>query len=53
MNGCRYITSLDRPCGRNQTHGRYCRFHSVLHEFEINCGSPVDLRQAIGGLTRG
>ena len=49
---CPYITSLERACGRASTHGEHCRFHSVLHEFETNCGSPEELRRAIGELNR-
>ena len=47
---CTYLTSLDRECGRDATHGphsQYCRFHSVLHEFETNCGDPAKLREAV------
>ena len=47
MRGCRYITSLDRECGRLATHGEHCRFHHVLHQFEINCGDPAALREAV------
>lgn len=57
MTGCRYITSLDKPCGRTETHGRYCRFHAVLHEFETDpCkllnATVNDLYDAIGALNR-
>lgn len=55
MIGCPYITSLDRECGRLATHGEFCAFHDVLHQFETDpCKSlnatASDLYDAIGQL---
>lgn len=39
---CPYVTSLDRPCGRDSTHDEYCGFHAVLVAFESDCLPPAD-----------
>lgn len=31
---CKYVTSLDRECGREATTGEHCDFHSVLDQLD-------------------
>jgi hypothetical protein len=54
---CPYITTLERACGRASTHGDFCRFHSVLNDFETRPDLLLndtlnELYDAIGEITR-
>jgi hypothetical protein len=34
MNHCPYVTSLDKPCGRDCGTSEHCAFHASLIELE-------------------
>jgi hypothetical protein len=47
---CPYITSLDRPCGREVTHNDYCELHLALSAID-SLDSVDDLFKLLEGLT--
>lgn len=49
VNTCRYITSLDRECGR-ETSGRYCDFHwllAQLDDFDHHDPAPLHVPESV------
>jgi hypothetical protein len=48
---CPYITSLDRPCGRDATHNDYCGLHLALSAID-SLDSVEDLFHVLEGMNR-
>lgn len=47
---CKYVTSLDRECGREATTGEHCDFHAVLaqlDDFDFHDPTPITVPASV------